>query len=299
MDGGEGITFLDQRRGYKNIAQRLLAEQGSYVLSPVECKSSFLFTSPSRAPVPSTLAVVTPSYPLFSLSLSEKRGGSGIFRFKSQPRYGRSLCCPPSWLCSLQLVPAVCHRTAAGQRPSRGWGFSGFPRLCCRVPRDTDTPCLLLRCLRILSGGPGEDWDACGARKLLGSGRGPGGGSAAGAAGAALQKGRRMGRSWGAGGRGRRGLKGRRTQVGLPRSLATRNDPVSDFRSLPYPTSSRARDPTTVSIARRLGGCRLRGCWEEGTSLRDPRKFPGSAWGPEPSVSPSSLFRRCGNTGWR
>ncbi|MEJ1283193.1 follistatin-like 1 [Cricetulus griseus] len=55
-----------------------------------------------------------------------------------------------------------------------------------------------------------------------------------------------MGRSWGAGGRGRRGLKGRRTQVGLPRSLATRNDPVSDFRSLPYPTSSRARDPTTM-----------------------------------------------------
>lgn len=164
-----------------------------------------------------------------------------------------------------------------------------------------DTPCLLLRYLRILGGGLGEDRDACGARRLLGSGRGPGGGSAAGAAGAALQKGRRMGRSWGAGGRGRRGLKGRRAQVGLPRSLVIGDAPTFASNSLlpPCPVSSRVPDPSTVSAVQRPGRCGQRGSWVEGTNLRDPKKFLGSERGPAPSLSPSSLFRRCGNAGWR
>lgn len=125
--------------------------------------------------------------------------------------------------------PTSTPAAAADQRPSRAWGFCGFLRLCFRVPSDTDTQCLLLRYLRILGGGLGEDRDACGAWTLLGSGRGPGGGSAAGAA---LQKGRRMGRSWGAGGRGRRGLKGRRAQVGLPRSLVIGDAPTFASNSL-------------------------------------------------------------------
>lgn len=224
-----------------------------------------------------------------------------MLRFESQAGNGLPLCCPPGWFCSLQLVPAV-TRTAAGQRPSRGWGFRGSPPppgLCCRVPQDTDTPCLLLRCLGTLGVGPGEDRDANGAWKLLGSGREPGGGSAAGAAGVALQKGRRMGRSWGADGRGRRGLKGRRAQVGLPWSLAISDEPTFYSSSLLCSAPSGAPDPSTVSAERRLGSSGRLGCWEKETSLRDPRKFPGSARGPEPSVSPYSLFRRCGNAGWR
>ncbi|KAL6081537.1 hypothetical protein STEG23_021713, partial [Scotinomys teguina] len=55
-----------------------------------------------------------------------------------------------------------------------------------------------------------------------------------------------MGRSWGAGGRGRRGLKGRRAQVGLPRSLAINDDPIFDSSSLPYPAPSGAQDLSTM-----------------------------------------------------
>lgn len=222
-----------------------------------------------------------------------------MLRFESQAGNGLPLCCPPGRFCSPQLVPAV-TRTAAGQRPSRGWGFRGPPLLpLLQGPPRHRHPCLLLRCLRILGVGPGEDRDANGAWKLLGSGREPGGASAAGAAGVALQKGRRMGRSWGADGRGRRGLKGRRAQVGLPWSLAISDEPTFYSSSLPCSAPSGAPDPSTVSAERRLGGCGRLGCWEKETSLRDPRKFPGSARGPEPLVSPYSLFRRCGNAGWR
>lgn len=261
----------------------------------VECKVAFC--SPALLGLRCPLLLLAPLHPLLSLSLSEMRSGSGMLRFESQARNGRPLYCPPGRFCSPQLVPVT--RIAAGQRPSRGWGFRGPLRLCCRVPQDTDTPCLLLRCLRILGEGPGEDRAANGTWKLLGSNREPGGGSAAGAAGVALQKGRRMGRSWGAGGRGRRGLKGRRAQVGLLWSLAISDEHTFYPSSLPCSAPSGAPDPSTVSAGRRLGGCERLRCWEEGTSLRDQRKFPGSSRGPEPSVSPYSLFRRCGNAGWR
>lgn len=222
-----------------------------------------------------------------------------MLRFESQAENGRPLCCPPGRFCSPQLVPAI-TRTAAGQRPSRGWGFRGPPPPHAFVAGSPKTQIpSVLRCLRILGEGQGKDGDGSGAWKLLGSGREPGGGSAAGAAGVALQKGRRMGRSWGAGGQGRRGLKGRRAQVGLPWSLAVSDEPTFDSSSLPCSAPSGAPDPSTVSAERRLGGCGRLRCWEEGTSLRDPRKFPGSARGPEPSVSSYSLFRRCGNAGWR
>lgn len=222
-------------------------------------QSSLLLTSPSPAPVP-TFFYLGCSNTLASSALSipfTDGGGSGMLKFEYQLRNGLPLCCPPGWLCSPQLVPGV-TRTAAGQRPSRGWGFRGFPRLCCRVPRDMDTSCLLLRCLRIL----GEGREMARMPAVLGSSWAPGGGREEGAplAGAALQKGRRMGRSWGAGGRGRRGLKGRRAQVGLPWSLAISEDPIFDSSSLPYPAPSGAPDPSTVSAARRLGGCGRRGC---------------------------------------
>lgn len=207
----------------------------------------------------------------------------------------------PTWSVLQPATSSCCHPDCRRPAPLPGVGFPWFPPpgLCCRVPQDTDTPCLLLRCLGTLGVGPGEDRDANGAWKLLGSRREPGGGSAAGAAGVALQKGRRMGRSWGADGRGRRGLKGRRAQVGLPWSLAISDEPTFYSSSLLCSAPSGAPDPSTVSAERRLGSSGRLGCWEKETSLRDPRKFPGSARGPEPSVSPYSLFRRCGNAGWR
>lgn len=70
--------------------------------------------------------LLAPLNPLLSLSLSEMRSGSGMLRFESQAGNGLPLCCPPGRFCSPQLVPAV-TRTAAGQRPSRGWGFRGPP----------------------------------------------------------------------------------------------------------------------------------------------------------------------------
>lgn len=185
----------------------------------------------------------------------------------------------PTWL-SLQPAASSCSYPGCRRpAPLPGVEFPPFPPSLLQPPPrphppDTDTQGLLLRCLRIPGGGRAEDGDACGARTLWGSGRGPGGGSAAGAAGAALQKGRRMGRSWGAGGRGRRGLKRRRAQVGLPRSLAIGDAPTSATNSLPplCPAPSGAPDPSTVSAARRPGRCGHRGCWEEGDESAGPEE---------------------------
>lgn len=204
----------------------------------------------------------------------------------------------PTWAVLQPATSSCCHPDCRRPAPLPGVGFlrSPLPPLLQGPPRHRH-PCLLLRCLRILGVGPGEDRDANGAWKLLGSGREPGGGSAAGAAGVALQKGRRMGRSWGADRRGRRGLKGRRAQVGLPWSLAISDEPTFYSSSLPCSAPSGAPDPSTVSAERRLGGCGRLGCWEKGSA--GPEEVSRVRAGPRPLVSPYSLFRRCGNAGWR
>lgn len=115
-----------------------------------------------------------------------------------------------------------------------------------------------------------------------------------------------MGRSWGAGCPGRRGLKGQRAQVGFPSRLAIRKAPTLELAAAVLPRALRRsgkghgeismRGVELSVVARSLGAAK--GGWAEGASLRDPRKFPGSARGRVPSVSLLSL-RRCGHAGSR
>lgn len=108
-----------------------------------------------------------------------------------------------------------------------------------------------------------------------------------------LQKGEENGRSWGAGSRGRRALEGRRGQVGFPSRLAIIKAPAFELAAAALPRALRrsGRDhgegPGRVAEPSALAGPlgAAEGGWAEGASSRDPRKFPGSARGPVPSVS--------------
>jgi hypothetical protein len=200
--------------------------------------------SPAPGPASLPLATVTlvprlrgPLNPSFSGGGGGCLGGGVPALAAPRPRYR-----PPGHRRSPR--PLASRLPQASRPPGGGVSAVSRVRLCCSAPGTLRFAFASASCgpEGCLAGRRGERGSGRARTHRGNPGREEGGGPSR--WGRCCRRGRRMGRSWGAGGGGRRGLKGRRAQVGFPPRLAIGEVPTFAWSSLrlPCPAPSGALD---------------------------------------------------------